>query len=115
MNPQRPKSDAEIERQRAEHEQRLHEHEQALEQRRYAPPGTPGLAPTGIGTPVYTADGGRLVGWVWGQGCEHPVCVAAVAEGRPYHAAPLAEVVLPDYHFETFEQAVAALEGVAND
>lgn len=121
-------------RAQAEHERHLNEHEHALEARRYAPanslneaakraaeakaqreaPGHRYAAerPSLPDGKLVRSTDGALLGWVWAEGCEHPNCLAAVDAGRPYHAAPLYGQTLPDYHFESYELAVQALERV---
>jgi hypothetical protein len=56
----------------------------------------------------------EVIGWVWRGGCEHSACQEAEAEGRELHACPR-EGWLEDYHFETLDQAVAAIERVAHE
>jgi hypothetical protein len=57
-----------------------------------------------------------VIGWVSEGGCENAHCLAAIAEGRRFHATPRGfTVTLPDYHFTTEAEAVAALERAARE
>lgn len=50
------------------------------------------------------------VGWIRDHGCVNPKCLAAIDDGRPWHAIPRCGT-LPTYHFATRDAAVAALTG----
>lgn len=58
------------------------------------------------------ADGARL-GVVHVGGCKNAHCRAAIRAGRAFHAVPLLATPLPDYHFATEDEAVAALADAA--
>jgi hypothetical protein len=61
-------------------------------------------------------DTGTVIGWVSEGGCENAHCLAAIYEGRPFHATPRGfAVTLPDYHFTTKAEAVAALKRAARE
>lgn len=57
--------------------------------------------------------GGAVLGWVTANyrgrpGCENDACLAAIGEGKPYHATPKSGTqTLASYHAGTFEGAVA--------
>lgn len=62
---------------------------------------------------------GNVIAWLRdGRGCENPACLRAVAEGRKVHLiaahtdprAADCDLVLPECHFATVEDALAALE-----
>ena len=68
--------------------------------------------------PIYD-DGGNIIAWWYDdKSCSNATCKKAIAAGRsvhlvPSHTDPRAEavhLVLPDYHFETSDEAIAALE-----
>jgi hypothetical protein len=62
---------------------------------------------------------GREIAWLDdGQGCENPACIAAIAEGFPFHIIPShrdpraadVHLALSTYHYATPQDAVMALE-----
>lgn len=56
---------------------------------------------------------GTVIGWVKKGGCENEACLRAMQTGRMWHAVPAGfAVTLPDYHFSTRDEAIAALVAV---
>lgn len=51
-----------------------------------------------------------VIGWVSNFGCENDNCVAAVCNGKRWHATPRGfGVTLPEYHFRDLDDAIYAL------
>lgn len=58
-------------------------------------------------------DAGRIIGWIQ-DGCTHPICKQAIRAGRKLHAVPAGYCAsLPDYHYATEVDAIAALRAEA--
>lgn len=59
-------------------------------------------------------DKGEVIGHIRNHGCDHPVCITAVVNGRKWHATPAAfGVTLDDYHFRSSDDAIQALHEMA--
>lgn len=62
---------------------------------------------TNLSLTVYRND--EVIGWTYPAGCANAACIAARANGKPWHATPR-DGTLASTHFATADEAVAALE-----
>jgi len=57
---------------------------------------------------------GVIIGYVRSGGCENEACLRAMQAGRMWHAIPAGfAVTLTTYHYDTRDEAIAALVAVA--